>query len=157
VSTFIDYNAKIVPGESIGNICLSESAEKWTAVAYAQGLQVSVNSFSSDFEEYILDNGVISFVTSKATGLIQNICCSPPFLGTFQGISVGITVESLLGMELQLTLLHGFLLLNQEFTIGFSLPNEYDRFDIDYVSDLPPSLLLDKLYIMQEDWWRGLS
>ncbi len=53
--------------------------------------------------------------------------------------------------------IHGRLVLDGEFGMGFNIPDTYGgKFydDVDSVDDLPGEMKLEELHIMNRDWWR---
>jgi hypothetical protein len=149
----INFNEKIINGKSIGNINIDDSIDKWMGVLHSQNLKVEINKFSDEFTEYIIADGVICIVVENETKLINNLSCNEGYSGKFNDcFFTGMSVKNILDLDCYTIILHGFLIIDNSMNIGFSLPNELS--DFDYINELPEDLVLNKIYIMKDNWWK---
>lgn len=149
----INYSADIIPGKSIADICIEDNLSDVLSRVYLKTKQLSINKFSKEYTQYIVDNGIISFVINNHASRIINISCKKPYNGKYNHIfEPGLTVKEIIKYSTKQMLLHGFLIIDGIYGLGYNLTNYYE--DCDYIDQLPKNLILEELYVMQNDWWR---
>jgi len=68
-----------------------------------------------------------------------------------------MTVARLRQVAGNLLVIHGMIVPDVEYGIAFDIPevfegNLYD--DIDYVEQLPTTMPLNEIHVLERDWWR---
>ena len=54
-------------------------------------------------------------------------------------------------------LLHGFLIVERQFGMAFSIPEDFRGVpldDVDRVEELPEEMILEELHVTDPEWWR---
>ncbi|MEC4717737.1 hypothetical protein RY831_01115 [Noviherbaspirillum sp. CPCC 100848] len=67
-------------------------------------------------------------------------------------IAPGMTIKEIKRHSTRQLVIHGFLIIDDEYGLGFSIANDFE--DVDYVSQLPDDLILEELHVMSTEWWR---
>jgi hypothetical protein len=147
--------AEIVSGSSIGNIRLETNAIDVLSEIYQEGRIVKEKkfiNFNMEFIHYEIDDGVVSIVADE-NSIIKRLWCKKPYKGKYKSnLFPGMTVSDIKKNSLKQLVIHGFLIPDGDFGIGFNIPDRYD--DIDYVDQLPSDLILEELHVMDKEWWR---
>ncbi|NOQ75421.1 MAG: hypothetical protein GQ574_25650 [Crocinitomix sp.] len=149
----IDIAAPIIDGNSIGGISIGQDSRLLLSELYSNGYMIEENKFHSDFIEYKVNEGIISFVINSSSNNVINISCKNPYEGSWKNkFTPSMSVQTIIKQSNKTMVLHGFLIIDGIYGVGYNLPNEYD--EIDSVDQLPDDLVLEQIYVMDNDWWK---
>lgn len=149
----INFSAEIKPSVSIGNINLGDSLDKALAQIYSDKYRVKKNNFSEQLTEYSINKGELSFVSNNHSNKIIMVACGKGYEGKWNDtFRIGMTLEEIINSSSQQMILHGYIIVDAEFGICFSLPNEFEEFDS--VNELPTDLIFNRILIKEKEWWR---
>jgi hypothetical protein len=149
----------IIPGQSIGGICVGDDAEEIVGQLEQMGATVTCMAFENVgqhyFEWQVKDWG-ISFVESSS-GKIERIACTLGYEGRYKQIFYpGMSVGQVIRASKKQVFIHGMIVVDGEFGAFFDVPEIYDGKqydDIDTVLQLPDDMILDSLHVMTGNWW----
>jgi len=149
----INNTDKIIPGKSLGGININDPLDTVLEKIVQSGYSYQTFNFSADYTQFVLNSGEIKFVINNNSKLVANICCTKPYKGKSLGVyGPGISIKNLIDISEKQIILHGFIIVDGVFEMGYNLPNEFE--ELDEVHDLPANFVLEELYIMKENWWR---
>lgn len=156
----MDLYAEIVSGTSIGGVSLGESIQDTLRNLQAQSADFRETAFENlggCFRQIHVAGGVLSIV-ADGTDRVVRLWCTPGYLGSYRGaFRPGMTIEDICKRSHRQLILHGFLLLDGDFGAGFSIPDRYEGQcfdDVDFIEQLPRTMVLTELHVMEPEWWR---
>ncbi|CAA0149803.1 hypothetical protein V3A08_11210 [Tenacibaculum maritimum] len=151
----INFKEKIVSGKSIAGIHIGNTIDDILSEVYTKGYELDIQDFSNNpvpVIRYIIDKGIIKIVASTK-GIVKAIFCSNGYEGRYNDIFYpNMTVDQIIKKSEYQIFLHGTLMVNKDFGVGYNVPEEYSH--LDYVDQLPKDLLLTEMFVMKEDWWK---
>lgn len=146
----MDTNAEIISGVSIAGIKIGDDAINLLLKIFDDGIEVNEIDLDGYFL-YEINGGVVTISVDKQSNRVARLWCKKPYTGKYKGIiSPGMRLEEILECTSKQSLVYGFLIMDNDFNAGFSLPDEYE--DLDYVKDLPIDLILDEFHVMPKGW-----
>lgn len=152
----MNINAEIISGKSIGDIEIGKSIDAYLPSIYQENKKVEVNVYDNPgikLHSYRIDDGLIT-INADEGGTILNVSCKSPYKGKYQGkLYPGMSVAQIVAATQKQLLIHGFLVVDNDFGFCFNLPHPYDD-DLDHISELPDDLILDEVYVKDKEWWR---
>ena len=143
----IGLDMDIVPGKSIGGICLGDNINDIIQrIEYKYSLtKSSFSNNTGNYSFYRVQGGAISFTTNNH-GVIVALWCEPPYLGSFKGkLYPGITAREISDKSKRQDIIKGYLVIDQDFTIYFGMPDDID--DFNSFSDLDDETIFNELYV----------
>lgn len=155
-----DINADIIAAESIGGIQLgSDSREVLGLLDKTHNRLSCLEYVVGDFlcTQVTLDHVGLSFVHDEGNRII-GVTCRPPYAGRYrQKFYPGITVGKLRELAGTALVIHGYIIVDKEFGVLFSIPEKYaGKFydDIDAIEQLPSHMALNEILVRDREWWR---
>lgn len=152
--------ADIVSGDSIGDIKIGSDLQTVLAELFKQNHKVEKKSFKQFDVDYSLvnvDSGMLSIVADSSNSIVR-LWCRQPYRGKFRGIFFpGMPVSEILDKSKKQLIIHGMLILDDDFGVGFNIPDKYNGSyydDVDYVDQMPQNMVLEELHVMKKEWWR---
>jgi len=149
----------IIPGVSIGGVCLGKDAQKIVEELKGIGVAISQRPFENlgrSFSEWEIKDWGLSFV--QETGRIIRVSCNPIYEGRYkQSFYPGMSVKQIVSASNKQLLIHGMLVVDGEYGAFFDVPEIYEGKpydDIDTTSQLPGDMILKQIHVMTHDWWR---
>ncbi len=156
----LNIDADIVPGESLGGIKIGQDIDAVMRHLEDENVPFAASAFSNSdcsFRRLSIIDGVISLVADES-GDILRIWCTGLYRGTYKSaMRPGMTVSEVVACSEKQAIVHGVLVLDGEFGVGFSVPDKYEgKFydDVDNVNELPGDMKLEELHVMHREWWR---
>jgi len=143
----IGLDLEIVPGKSIGGICLGDNADDivWNILDEFDVQAFDFDNFGMKYTCYRIDGGAISFSANEA-GNIVSLCCKPPYTGRFdKRFYPGITAGEIKARSKRQELVGGYLVLDRNYLAYYAMPDEID--DFDRFSDLDDDVVFNELYV----------
>lgn len=149
----IDFSADIVSGTSIGNIYLREQVGSVIDCLLADGFTVDITDYPEHpvpSTSYSICSGTIR-LTSDTAGTIVAMSCNSMYKGKYREVyHPGMTLAEVLSRSSRLHLVAGVLVVDLDFGAGFQLTEDWDW--VDHVSQLPPHLVLDEMFVRERTW-----
>lgn len=135
-------NNLIIPGHSIGGICLGT-----TVGSFLDQLEADDEIKAENNTIAILNQGLIIIYYTPQTELITAISCNQLFPGIYDNkLWPGMNVADVIRNSSRQTAWSGFVQIDGIEGIGLSLPQEND--DFDQLTDfLPPDFIFEELWI----------
>ncbi len=156
----MNLHADIVPNESIGGIQIGQDANPVLQELEDNGVRFSKSTFlnsEQQFHRISINNGAL-YLIANSSGKIVRIWCTDLYKGSYKSVlRPGMTVSEAVERTGKQLVIHGMLILDGEFGMGFSIPDKFEgKFydDIESVNDLPGHMKLDELHVMHREWWR---
>ena len=152
-------NLEIISGVSIGSIKLGMTlAELWDSIK-THGLICTHEQYTVGDKEYTyctIGQGILT-ATCDESMVVRRVSCRTPYVGLYRNrFRAGMTVGEILSMCKSAMLNHGVLIIDKDFGAGYVVPERHhDQFydDIDSVKQLPLSMVLDEIQVIDKDWW----
>ena len=153
-------NSPIVSGHSIGGISLGSNPNIVSTKLQNDGLDISVESFENfgtKFSCWKIKEWGLSYTTDH-TNTIYKITCDSCYRGGYEGrLYSGMTVQEIVENSNKQLIIHGMIVLDAEYGIFFEIPEfyngkQYD--DVDSVAELPATMILENIHVMNKNWWR---
>ena len=136
----MNINHTIIPGKSIGGISIGENV-----FDVRKRIQSCYNIEVLDESSISINDKMITLYHGK-NGIINEISCNSKFNGVFDNkLWAGITVEDVIKNTSSQVAWSGFVQVDNIKSIGLSLPNECDDFEI--ITDF-----LDLDFVFEELW-----
>lgn len=152
----MNINAEIVSGRSIGDIEIGKPIDPYLASVYQENRKVELNTYDNPglkLHSYRIDDGLIT-INADENGTILNVSCRSPYKGKYKGkLHPGMSVAQVVAATQKQLLIHGFLVVDNDYGFCFNLPSPYDD-DLDHISELPDDLILEEVYVKDKEWWR---
>lgn len=149
----------IVPGVSIGGVCLGDNAQKIVEELERTGVVVSrkvFENFGRSFSEWEIKGWGLQFV-EEARKIIR-VSCSSGYAGRYrQTFYPGMSVRQIVEASDKQLCVHGTVVVDGEFGVFYDVPEIYDGQlfdDVDSIRQLPDEMILERLNVMSRDWWR---
>lgn len=156
----MNLHADIVPNESIGGIQIGQDANPVLQELEDNGVRFSKSTFLNSEQKFYrisINNGALYLIVNSS-GKIVRIWCTDLYKGSYKSVfRPGMTVSEAVERTGKQLVIHGMLILDGEFGMGFSIPDKFEgKFydDIESVNDLPGHMKLDELHVMHREWWR---
>ena len=150
----INFEAEILPGHSIGNICLGMHYEDVLAHLAEKDYSTSERDFANagtKFFEITIDDGTLVAIANEQ-GSIVRLQCGTRYAGKLRSVFfAGMSVRNILKQSSKQLMLHGLLVLDGEYGAAYGVPSEFS--ELDYAKELPSELRLDEINVMSTDWW----
>lgn len=137
----------IIPGKSIGGICLGDNVADITECI---GDKFSIDvfpfeNFGTKYFCYKINNGAISFACNES-GQVVSLWCEPPYLGSFdKKLYPGITAGELKKISKKQSIIKGYLVIDNNKLIYYGMPEDID--DFNRFSDLEDDVMFNELYV----------
>ncbi|MCS3799198.1 hypothetical protein [Niastella sp. OAS944] len=152
----MNIHAEIISGKSIGDIEIGKPIDAYLTSIYQENRKVELNTFDHPglkLHSYKIDDGLIT-INADENGTILNVSCRSAYEGKYKGVlRPGMSVAQVVAATQKQLLIHGFLVVDNDFGFCFNLPSPYDD-DLDHVSELPDDLVLEEVYVKDKEWWR---
>lgn len=152
----MNIHAEIISGKSIADIEIGESIDSYLPAIYQENRKVELNVYDNPgikLHSYRIDDGLITINADK-NGTILNLSCRHPYKGKYQGkLYPGMSIAQIVAASQKQLLIHGYLVVDNDFGFCFNLPHPYDD-DFDFISQLPNDLILGEVYVKDKEWWR---
>ncbi|PWD68134.1 hypothetical protein [Pectobacterium parmentieri] len=143
----IGLDMDIVPGKSIGGISLGENINEIIQrieCKYSIAKSIFSNN-TGNYSFYRVQDGAISFTTNNHD-VIVSLWCEPPYSGSFKGkLYPGITAREIREKSKRQDIIKGYLVIDQDFTIYFGMPDDID--DFNSFPDLDDEVVFNELYV----------
>lgn len=156
----MDLEADIISGSSIAGIGIGEEYDDLLSNLSDNGVAFVESTFKSlgqQFKKLDIADAKVSVVADD-TGRIVRLCCRPGYLGKCKAVLFpGMSVRSIRKHSSKQLIMHGVLMVNDDFGIGFSIPDVYEGTqydDVDHITQLPEGMILEELNVMAPEWWR---
>ncbi len=98
------------------------------------------------------------YESANLSGRVVRIWCTDLYKGSYKSVfRPGMTVSEAVDRTGKQLVIHGMLILDGEFGMGFNIPDKFDRKfydDIESANDLPGHMKLEELQVMHCEWWR---
>lgn len=145
--TVVRFDSDIVPGRSIGGISLGDCVEDiFYRVADTFDVEIfEFENFGVRYVCYEIAGGAISF-SAKDDGKITALRCKPPYKGRFdRRFYPGITAGELKRVSRRQELMGGYLIVDRNYLIYYSMPDDID--DFNSFSDLDDDVVFEELHV----------
>lgn len=151
----INFNAEIISGKSIGGICIGTSIDQVLQEVYLKGYDLEIKEFSNNpipVKQYSIEGGIIK-VISTDDGIVKSISCNSLYTGKYADMfATNMTVGEVIDESVDQIYLHGTLIVNKDFGVGYTISDDFDH--LDYVHQLPRELVLEEMFVLNKDWWK---
>lgn len=140
--------------EGMGGISVGTNVKALVNYLEENHIYYDTVEISELFTEYKIFNGILFCIINNQNQQVHSISCMLGYSGKYNHtVGPHMSLKEIIAAKCErLTIIHGFLMLNEGLTVGFSLPNEIE--DYDYVHELPQDIILEKFYVMRANWWR---
>ncbi len=156
----MDLTAPIVSGTSIAGISLGTNIDELITElrnAHIPFIETTFHTFGRAYRKLTLAEGKVT-VVSDDTNHVVRLSCRPGYFGKFKSkFFPGMTVNQVREKSLKQVLIHGMIVVDDDFGAFFDVPEVYEcrQFDdVDNIFQLPPEMALSELHVMEPNWWR---
>ncbi|MCE9605834.1 MAG: hypothetical protein K8U03_13140 [Planctomycetia bacterium] len=156
----MDLKADIISGKSIAGIGIGEDI----GVVLSNLRDDHVSFVESAFENHEMGFKKLDIADAKVsviandTGRIVRLFCRPGYLGKYKAVFFpGMSVKRIRQHSSKQLIMHGVLMVNDDYGAGFSIPDLYEGKqydDVDHIAELPDGMILEELNVMASEWWR---
>lgn len=141
-ASYMKLNNLIVPGHSIGGICLGT-----TAGTFLDQLEPEDEITTENDTIAILNKGLITIYYTPQTELITAISCNQLFPGIYDNkLWPGMNVADVIRKSSRQTAWSGFVQIDGIEGIGLSMPEEQDDFE-QLTDSLSPDFIFEELWV----------
>lgn len=146
-NAIIDMTLDIIPGKSIGGICLGDDVND--IIGRIGGRfdidKSNFENFGVKYTHYKVNKGAVSFVCDESNKVIS-LWCEPPYKGSFnKKLYPGITAGELKAKSKKQILIKGYLVIDDNPFIYYGMPDDID--DFNFFSDLDDEVVFNELYV----------
>jgi hypothetical protein len=151
----MNINLEIVSGKSVAGIEIGENISKYLEDIYDGKYNVEsirYNNPNGVFHSYNINMDLITINTLES-GEIISITCNQEYSGKYRNqLHTGMSVENIIKNSNKQLILHGCLIVNNDFGFYFILPSPYDEI-ADNITQLPKDLVLNYIHVENIEWW----
>ncbi|AMO46712.1 hypothetical protein GA0061071_106178 [Kosakonia oryzendophytica] len=147
----IDLNADIISNHSLGNICLGQSIDVYLEELLERftvetKIYPPAHPQAETMHGYFINHGAM-VVFTNSLDIIVSVGCNQTYSGKYrQTLYPGITMEKLSMLVKEVRILHGALIVDNDYGLSFPLPSPHDEL-ADHLHQIPPELTLNEIYV----------